>query len=108
MYPGSFLSRPVSGPDSLPSFETRLSAAPQYEVGVSDEVEWRDRPDAGDRREVESTAGEVHHYSRIEDAEMVLSLIGRHAHLARAEAAIDGNVEPAPLQEPMPFATKRS
>jgi len=48
---------------------------------------------------IESAARAIHHHAEIEDAEIVLALIDRHAHLARAEAAIDGDVQAPFLPE---------
>ena len=57
------------------------------------------RPNAGNRNQVEPASRAVHHDREVENAEIVLALIDRHAHLAGAEATIDGDVEAALLPE---------
>ena len=54
----------------------------------------------GERGQMPATAtrsspasGAIHHHREVEDAEIILALIDRHAHPARAEAAIDGDIE---------------
>src|SRR5262245_5247574 len=59
----------------------------------------RTRPDPGDGHQVEPTRRTVHHDGEIEDAEIILPLVHRHAHPARAESAIDGHVETALVPE---------
>ncbi len=54
-------------------------------------------PAIGD--EVKSAARAIHHDRQVENAEIVLALIDRHADLAGAKAAVDCDVEAALFPE---------
>jgi hypothetical protein len=57
--------------------------------------DWRAGPNARDCDEVESSRGAVHHHCQIENPEIILPLINRHADPAGTKAAVDGHVESA-------------
>jgi len=65
-----------------------------------EDADGRARPDAGDRHEVETTAGAARQYGHVEEAEVVLTLVDRDADLGRAEAAVDGDIEATFLPVP--------
>src|SRR6266567_9016168 len=65
-----------------------------------EDADGRARPDAGDRHEVKTTADAARLNGHVEEAEVVLALVDRDAHLGRAEAAVDGDVETAFLPVP--------